>query len=70
MKTLLRLFAFLLALMPRADRQTDIRFMREALAEAAAVLGRTSPNPAVGCVIVKDGQVIGEGWNRRAGEAH
>ena len=30
----------------------------------------TTPNPRVGCVIVKDGEVIGEGWHQRAGEAH
>ena len=37
-----------------------------------AALGRdtTHPNPRVGCVLVRDGQVIGEGWHRRAGEAH
>lgn len=29
-----------------------------------------TPNPSVGCVIVKDGRVIGEGWHERAGEAH
>lgn len=33
-------------------------------------LGSVSPNPLVGCVIVKDGEVIGEGWHRKYGEAH
>jgi diaminohydroxyphosphoribosylaminopyrimidine deaminase / 5-amino-6-(5-phosphoribosylamino)uracil reductase len=33
-------------------------------------IGAVSPNPQVGCVIVKDGEVIGEGWHRKYGEAH
>lgn len=44
--------------------------MRQALALAAQGLGRTSPNPAVGAVVVRDGQVVGEGWHRAAGEPH
>ena len=32
--------------------------------------GKTSPNPAVGCVIVLDGVVVGEGWHRKAGTPH
>lgn len=32
--------------------------------------GKTSPNPAVGCVIVQDGVVVGEGWHRKAGTPH
>jgi len=49
---------------------TDIVFMKRALALARRGIGRTSPNPAVGCVIVKDGTVIGEGWHRKAGTPH
>ena len=45
-------------------------FMRLALHEAAKGLGRTSPNPAVGAVIVKDGRVIARGHHERAGGPH
>jgi diaminohydroxyphosphoribosylaminopyrimidine deaminase/5-amino-6-(5-phosphoribosylamino)uracil reductase len=45
--------------------------MRLALAQARKGQGRTAPNPCVGAVIVRDdGQVVGCGWHRRAGEAH
>ncbi len=44
--------------------------MARALALAENGLYTATPNPRVGCVIVKDGEVIGEGWHERAGEAH
>jgi diaminohydroxyphosphoribosylaminopyrimidine deaminase/5-amino-6-(5-phosphoribosylamino)uracil reductase len=44
--------------------------MRRALELAEQGRGRTSPNPMVGCVVVRDGKVIGEGWHRKAGEPH
>ncbi|NQU11540.1 hypothetical protein HQ590_12165, partial [bacterium] len=44
--------------------------MRRALALARRGAGRTSPNPAVGAVLVHRGQVIGEGYHTRAGGAH
>jgi diaminohydroxyphosphoribosylaminopyrimidine deaminase / 5-amino-6-(5-phosphoribosylamino)uracil reductase len=44
--------------------------MARALALARQAKGRTWPNPMVGCVIVKDGAVIAEGFHRQAGEAH
>jgi diaminohydroxyphosphoribosylaminopyrimidine deaminase/5-amino-6-(5-phosphoribosylamino)uracil reductase len=44
--------------------------MRRALDLAARGRYSVSPNPMVGCVIVRDGNVIAEGWHRRAGEAH
>jgi len=44
--------------------------MRRALALAAQGRGRTSPNPMVGAVIVRDGQVVGEGYHQRAGTPH
>jgi diaminohydroxyphosphoribosylaminopyrimidine deaminase/5-amino-6-(5-phosphoribosylamino)uracil reductase len=44
--------------------------MARALRLAEKGLFTTSPNPRVGCVIVKQGQIIGEGWHERAGEPH
>lgn len=44
--------------------------MARALKLAAQGLETTTPNPRVGCVLVKDSQIVGEGWHRRAGEAH
>src|SRR5262249_44135452 len=45
-------------------------FMRAALAEATKGIGRTSPNPAVGAVLVKGGQIVARGYHRRAGAPH
>jgi diaminohydroxyphosphoribosylaminopyrimidine deaminase/5-amino-6-(5-phosphoribosylamino)uracil reductase len=45
-------------------------FMRAALAEAERGLGRTSPNPPVGAVVVRDGRVVGRGHHARAGGPH
>ena len=45
-------------------------YMRLALSLAAKGLGRTSPNPAVGAVIVKHGLIIGKGFHKQAGLAH
>jgi len=50
--------------------RSDVEFMRRALELARRGLGRTSPNPMVGAVLVKDGRVIGEGWHREAGAPH
>jgi diaminohydroxyphosphoribosylaminopyrimidine deaminase / 5-amino-6-(5-phosphoribosylamino)uracil reductase len=44
--------------------------MARAVELAARGLYTTDPNPRVGCVLVRAGQVIGEGWHERAGEAH
>lgn len=49
---------------------TDEKFMREAIALARKGAGETRPNPAVGCVIVKNGRIVGRGWHRRAGSPH
>ena len=60
--------------MPDAKRQTptadDARWMARALQLAANGLYTTGVNPRVGCVLVKDGECIGEGWHERAGEGH
>jgi len=56
--------------MASVERETDERFMRMALREARKGLGRTSPNPAVGAVIVKGQDVIARGYHRKAGMPH
>jgi diaminohydroxyphosphoribosylaminopyrimidine deaminase/5-amino-6-(5-phosphoribosylamino)uracil reductase len=48
----------------------DKKFMRQALRLAGKGLGRTSPNPAVGAVLVRNGRVVGTGWHRAAGMPH
>jgi len=49
---------------------TDSEFMLEALALARMGWGLTNPNPMVGAVLVKNGEVIGRGFHHKAGEAH
>ncbi|HBV91586.1 MAG TPA: bifunctional diaminohydroxyphosphoribosylaminopyrimidine deaminase/5-amino-6-(5-phosphoribosylamino)uracil reductase RibD [Pantoea sp.] len=48
----------------------DERYMARALELARRGRFTTMPNPNVGCVIVRDGEVVGEGWHQRAGEPH
>lgn len=48
----------------------DSARMAQALRLAERGLYGTSPNPRVGCVLVRDGDVVGEGWHERAGEPH
>lgn len=48
----------------------DRLLMERALALAARGFGRTSPNPLVGTVVVRDGEVVGEGWHARYGGPH
>ncbi len=48
----------------------DLAFMARALELAALAKGKTSPNPMVGAVIVRDGIVLGEGYHRKAGTPH
>ncbi|HEY5512429.1 MAG TPA: bifunctional diaminohydroxyphosphoribosylaminopyrimidine deaminase/5-amino-6-(5-phosphoribosylamino)uracil reductase RibD, partial [Geomonas sp.] len=50
--------------------EIHLKMMRAALALARRGLGKTSPNPAVGCVIVRDGAVVGRGWHKKAGTPH
>ncbi len=49
---------------------TDARYMARALELARRGRFTTMPNPNVGCVIVRDGTLVGEGWHQRAGEPH
>lgn len=51
-------------------KDPDAVFMRMALREARKGLGRTSPNPAVGSVVVQDGRVIARGYHKKAGTPH
>lgn len=44
--------------------------MRKSVELARKGLGYTSPNPLVGCVIVKDGQIVGQGFHPKPGQPH
>src|SRR5688500_2311530 len=48
----------------------DVHYMRRAIALAWNGWGRVAPNPMVGCVIVRDGEVVGEGWHTEYGKLH
>ena len=50
--------------------EADHHFMARALRLARNGLYTTHPNPRVGCVLVRDGRLVGEGYHRRAGEPH
>ena len=52
------------------QRSLDEKHMRQALRLAAKAQGRTSPNPMVGAVVVKDGRVLAAGYHKRAGDPH
>lgn len=54
----------------RFDESKDEFFLAKCLALAKRGAGKVSPNPMVGCVIVRDGKIIGKGWHERHGEAH
>lgn len=55
---------------PHQPTPEDLRFMRRALRLARRGLGRSSPNPAVGAVVVKEGRVVGKGFHAKAGTPH
>jgi diaminohydroxyphosphoribosylaminopyrimidine deaminase/5-amino-6-(5-phosphoribosylamino)uracil reductase len=48
----------------------DVHYMARALELARKGIYSTHPNPRVGCVIVREGKIVGEGWHARAGEPH
>ena len=48
----------------------DIHWMELALEEARKGVGRTAPNPPVGAVVVKGGELLGKGWHRVVGQPH
>ncbi len=53
-----------------ADCEFDVWHMARALELAARGLGHVEPNPLVGCTIVRDGDVVGEGWHGQFGGPH
>jgi diaminohydroxyphosphoribosylaminopyrimidine deaminase/5-amino-6-(5-phosphoribosylamino)uracil reductase len=55
---------------PTTVTERDARHLQRAIELAGAARGHTSPNPLVGAVIVKGGEVIGEGFHERAGQPH
>jgi diaminohydroxyphosphoribosylaminopyrimidine deaminase/5-amino-6-(5-phosphoribosylamino)uracil reductase len=59
-----------LAQKSQASKEADRRFMDLALALGRRGLGRTSPNPAVGAVVVRDGVIVGRGWTQPGGRPH
>eukprot|EP00249_Psilotum_nudum_P012624 c23890_g1_i1 orf=142-888(+) len=56
--------------LPEGATEADAEYMRTCVDLARKALGCTSPNPMVGCVIVKDCQIVGRGFHPKAGEPH
>lgn len=56
--------------LPASERSAHERLMAEAIAEATRADGRTHPNPLVGCVLVRDAEIVARGFHERAGAAH
>jgi diaminohydroxyphosphoribosylaminopyrimidine deaminase/5-amino-6-(5-phosphoribosylamino)uracil reductase len=55
---------------PPQDRETSVAYLRQALRLAARGRYRAAPNPKVGAVLVRDGEIVGSGWHRQAGGPH
>lgn len=55
---------------PASQADIDSTYMQRAIALAQQGIYSTRPNPAVGCVIVKNGQIVGEGFHPKAGQPH
>jgi diaminohydroxyphosphoribosylaminopyrimidine deaminase/5-amino-6-(5-phosphoribosylamino)uracil reductase len=53
-----------------ADSDRDLVHLERAVELASRGVGRVNPNPLVGAVVVRDGEVLGEGWHREYGQAH
>src|SRR5690242_9039311 len=56
--------------MASQDHHTEEFFMQRAIDLAQLGRGFVSPNPLVGCVVVHDGKIIGEGWHKKYGDSH
>ena len=55
---------------PPLNMEPGVQFMARAIEIAERGLARVSPNPPVGCVLVRDGRIIAEGWHDRIGNLH
>ena len=56
--------------MPGDFSSVDYQYMARAIQLARRGTWTCMPNPRVGCVLVKQGKVVGEGWHKKAGEGH
>ena len=56
--------------MSAGEPTSDQHFMALALEEGAKGIGLTAPNPSVGAVLVRDGEVLGKGFHSQAGQPH
>src|SRR5687767_49533 len=56
--------------MTKHDHHTDEIFMQRAMELGLLGTGHVSPNPLVGCIVVNNGKIIGEGWHQQYGGPH